>query len=110
MTFKRRQRDRRDRMKTQIFGKTPIRTLDLVEDQLRPAHEIHLVDCQRDMGNAQHGNDATVSFGLREQSLAGVGQKYGSLSGRRASRHIARILLVAWGIGDDEAASRRRKK
>src|SRR5262245_19877492 len=110
LTLKRRQRHRRDRVKTQIFGKTPIGKLDLVKDWSRPAHEIHFVDRQRDVANAQHGNDAAVSLGLRETSLTGVDQKYGRRGGRRASRHIASILLVAWGVGHDEATSGRRKE
>src|SRR5262249_41952963 len=105
VTLKRRQRDCRDRVKTQVFGKTPIGKLDLVKDWLRPAHEIHLVDRQCDVANAQHGDDAAVSLGLREHSLAGVHQEDGRLSSRCPSGHVACILLVAWGVGYDEATS-----
>src|SRR5262245_38960464 len=60
--------------------------------------------------NAQHGDDAAVSLGLREHPLPGVDQKYGRFSSRCVSRHVARILLVARGVGYYEAASGCRKE
>ena len=75
MTFERGQRDRRDRLKTQIVGKAPIDELDFVEDRLRPTHQIHLIDCQRDMADAQHRHNAAVAFGLGQHSFAGIDQQ-----------------------------------
>ncbi len=41
---------------------------------------------------------------LREHALARVDQDHGHVGGRRAGDHVARVLLVAGGVGDDELA------
>lgn len=42
--------------------------------------------------------------GLGLQAVAGVNQQHGDIGSRRCRHHIARILLVAGRVGDDEAA------
>ena len=37
-----------------------------------------------------------------DDAVAGVDQDHGEVAGRGAGRHVARVLLVAWGIGDDK--------
>ena len=44
---------------------------------------------------------------LRQHAVAGVDQDDGEIGGGRAGGHVARVLLVAGGIGDDEFAARR---
>ena len=48
--------------------------------------------------------------GLRQDALAGVDQHDGEVGGRGAGRHVARVLLVAGRVGDDELALRRREE
>ena len=47
--------------------------------------------------------------GLRQDSLSGVNQNYRQIGGGGASGHVARILLMAWSIGDDEFSLGGRK-
>ena len=42
--------------------------------------------------------------GLGEHALAGVDEDHGDVGGRRAGDHVAGVLLVARGVGDDELA------
>ena len=46
-----------------------------------------------------------VPAGLGEHALAGVDEDHGDIRGRRAGDHVARVLLVAGGVGDDELAA-----
>ena len=41
---------------------------------------------------------------LRQHALARIDQDHREIGGRRAGHHVARILLVARRIGDDELA------
>jgi len=41
---------------------------------------------------------------LGQHPLAGVGQDDRRIGGRGAGGHVARVLLMAGGVGDDEAA------
>jgi hypothetical protein len=43
-------------------------------------------------------------------ALAGIDQDQGEVGVGRASGHVAGVLLVAWGIGDDELALVGRKE
>jgi hypothetical protein len=45
-----------------------------------------------------------VAAGLGENALAGIDQNDGELSGGAAGCHVARILLMARRVGDDEFA------
>ena len=42
--------------------------------------------------------------GLGEDAVLGIDQEDGEIGARRASRHVAGVLDVAGGVGDDEAA------
>jgi hypothetical protein len=53
--------------------------------------------------------DERVPAGLRQHAVAGVDQNDGQIGRGCAGRHVARILLVARRIGDDEFAFRRRE-
>ena len=55
------------------------------------------------MADAEHRDNPAVAFGLSENSFTSVDQQNRRLSGRRAGRHIAGVLLVARRIGHDEA-------
>ena len=68
------------------------------------ADEIDLVDGQHDMADAEQRDDVGVAAGLRQQALARIDQHDGEIGAGGAGRHIARILLVAGRVGDDESA------
>ena len=47
-----------------------------------------------------------MAAGLGEDAFAGVDEDDGDVGGGGAGGHVARVLLVAGGVGDDEFASR----
>ena len=57
------------------------------------------------MRDAQEAGDEGVTTGLLQHTLAGVDEHNGQVGRRRARHHVARVLNVAWGVGDDELAS-----
>ena len=78
--------------------------LDLLERLLRVAHQVHLVDRQHDVADPEQRHEIAVTPGLGEHALAGIDQDHGEIGGRRAGDHVARVLLVPGGVGDDEFA------
>ena len=72
--------------------------------------EVHLVDGEHDLPDAEQATNKGVPLGLRQHAFARVDQDHGELGGRSAGRHIARVLLVPRRIGDDKGALRRRKE
>ncbi len=81
---------------------------DFVEARLVEAGEVDLVDGQHDMLDADQRDDRGVAACLRQQAFARVDQQDGEIGARSRCRHIARILLMAGRVGDDEGAPRRR--
>src|ERR1019366_2505156 len=69
-------------------------------------HQVHLIDGDHQVANAQQGGDESMPARLCQQAMASVDQHDGQVRGRRASGHVAGILLVARGVGDDELAPR----
>ena len=53
---------------------------------------------------------SAVPARLRGDALARIDQQHGEIGGRGAGRHVARVLLVAGRVGDDEGAPSRREK
>ena len=80
------------------------RLLDRLKHPLVPVDEIHLVDRQDDVGDAEQAGNGGVAEGLREDALLRVDQDQGEVRGRGAGRHVAGVLDVSWRVGDDEAA------
>ena len=68
------------------------------------AGQIHLVHRQDELANAQQPRDARVAAGLGQHALARVDQHHGEIGVRRAGGHVARVLLMARRVGEDEAA------
>ena len=56
------------------------------------------------MFDAEQRDDRRVTMRLGEQPLARVDEQDGEIGARGARRHVARVLLVAGRVGDDEAA------
>ena len=77
---------------------------DGVEHGLRIADRIELVHRRDQMPDAEQTGDEGVAAGLRQHAVAGVDQDDGDIAGGCAGGHVARVLLVARRIGDDELA------
>ena len=73
---------------------------------LRPVGEIHLVDGEDDALHADDVENGGVAPRLALHAVARVDQHDGDVGVRGARRHVARVLLVAWAVDDDEAARR----
>src|ERR1017187_7242746 len=69
---------------------------------LTELHQVHLVYGDDEVRNAQQGGEEGVSAGLRQHAVARIDQDDGEVSGGGAGGHVARVLLVAGGVGDDE--------
>ncbi len=80
--------------------------LDGAELLLRPVDEIHLVDGEHDALHADDVEDGGVAARLALHAVTCVDQHDGDVGVRGAGRHVARVLLVAGAVDDDEAARR----
>ena len=81
--------------------------LDVAERRFRPVDQIHLVDCEHHILDADEIADRGMAAGLALGAVAGIDQQDRDVGVRGAGRHVAGILLVARRIDDDEAAIRR---
>ena len=79
-------------------------TDNLVENFLREVYQVHLVDCQYDVLDAQQGNQIGVTAGLGDYSGTCVDQNNGQVGCRSAGNHVAGVLFVSRSVGDDELA------
>ena len=104
VAVQRRHRDWRDRLEAEIFGHGQITRHDLVEARPAVVHQVHLVDSHNEVTDAQHVGDVGVALGLLQHALARINQNDGEVGRRCAGRHVARVLLMAGGIGDNELA------
>ena len=77
---------------------------DLLEAVLAVVDEVHLVNGEHDVPDAEQMGEEAMPAGLGQHALARVDEDDGELGGRGAGDHVARVLLVAGGIGDDELA------
>ncbi len=75
-----------------------------VEDACVVADQVHLVDRQHDVADADQADQEAVPARLRQHALARVDQDHREVGGRGAGDHVARVLLVAGRVGDDELA------
>ena len=84
-----------DVVEADLRGERAVVGLDLVEDLLRVVDQVHLVDRQHDVADAEQRHQVAVPAGLREHALARIDQDHGEVGGRRAGDHVAGVLLVA---------------
>ncbi len=96
--------DGRELAQADALGERAVVGDDLVEDLLRVVHEVELVDRQDDAADPEQADQEAVPPGLGEHSLAGVDEDHRGVGGGRARDHVARVLLVAGGVRDDELA------
>ena len=80
---------------------------DPVEDLLVPVDQVHLVHAHDQVRDAEQRRDERVPARLLEHALARVDEDQREVGGRGARDHVARVLLVARRVGDDELAPRR---
>ena len=72
-----------DVVEADLGGERAVVGLDRVEDVLRVVDEVHLVDRQHDVADAEQRDEVAVAAGLGEHALARVDQDHGE---RRRSR------------------------
>src|SRR5262245_19563712 len=101
--------ERRDRNMDNIAkmkaGSKPIEFFaDIGEYIARIAHQVHFVHPHYQMRNTHHACDIGVAPRLRDHSVACVDENHGQIRSGSSGHHVARVLLVAWGIRDDELA------
>ena len=77
---------------------------DRVEDRLVVADQVHLVDGENDIPNAEQVDEEAVPPGLGQHALSRIDQDHRQVRGRSAGDHVAGILFVAGRVGDDELA------
>ena len=95
-------RDERDAVEVELGGEGGELALELVEARLCEVDEVHLVHGDDQLRDAEQRRDRRVPARLREHAEARVEQDDGDVGGRGAGRHVARVLLVPRGVGDDE--------
>ena len=82
---------------------------DLLEHGLVVVDEVHLVDAHDQVRDPQQRRDERVAAGLLDHALARIDEHDRQVGGRGAGDHVAGVLLVARGVGDDELAPRGRE-
>ncbi len=90
-------------------GETAQLGLDATEDVLVPTDEVHLVDREDDVRDAQQRRDQRVAARLLDDPLPRVDENDGQVRRRSARHHVARVLDVTRRVRDDELAPRRRE-
>ena len=79
---------------------------DGLEDVAVVVDQVHLVDAQQQVGHPEQRGQEGVPTGLLDDPLAGVDQHDGQVGRRVPGDHVAGVLDVAGGVGDDELAGR----
>ena len=79
--------------------------MDPVERGLVVVDEVHLVDREHQVRHPEQRQDHRVPAGLLGEALAGVDQHQAEVGGGGAGDHVAGVLHVARGVGDDELAA-----
>ena len=77
---------------------------DRVERGLVVIDQVHLVHREHEAADADQLGEIGMPPRLGQHALARIDQEHGEVGGRGAGHHVARILLVARRIGDDELA------
>ena len=71
--------------------------------------EVHLVDRDNKVWNAQQRGNARVAAALLDHAQARIDKNDGKIGRRRSGHHVARVLDVAGRVGNNELAAGRRK-
>ncbi len=89
---------------TQLGHESGVVALDLLEDRFRVVDEVHLVDGHEHVLDAQERDDEGVTAGLGHDAVARVDEDDGHVARTGPGGHVAGVLLVPRGVGDDELA------
>src|SRR5690606_34892732 len=93
----------------QLLCKRQIVCLDFFKYGFAEIQQIHLVDSNHNMANAQQGGDVAVTTGLCHHPVARIDQNDRQVTGGCTSRHVACVLLVTGCVSDNELAFSGRK-
>lgn len=105
VAVQRRQRHEFDiQIARQLLGKGQVILFELLKHRFLVVHQIHFVHRHHQMANAQQGCDKTVATSLVQHPFARVDQQDRQIAGGGAGGHVAGVLLMPWGIGDDKFA------
>ena len=69
-----------------------------------PIDEVHFVHAEDEVADAEQRGEVGVAAGLFDDAVAGVDQEQGEVGGGCAGDHVAGVLHVAGGVGEDEFA------
>src|SRR5262249_12874497 len=105
----RRERDRRQVFEPKPSGEAGEFARDRLESIPGKIDQVDLVHGQNGMANTEQTHDYGVAAGLRSGALTGVDQQPNHFAVGRASCHVARVLLVSWGVSDDKGTTQRRE-
>src|SRR5471030_2823057 len=92
------------RLERDAFGELQVIGLDRLEHAFVEAIEVHLVDGDHDVLDAEQRGNEAVATGLGLHAVTGIDQDDRQVTGGRTGGHVAGVLLMARGIGDDEFA------
>jgi hypothetical protein len=87
-------RDELDVLDVEALGEAAELRLDLAEHGLVPAHEVHLVDSEHEVRDAQERRDERVTTALLDEAVPRVDEDDREVRGRGAGHHVARVLDV----------------
>ena len=71
--------------------------------------QIHFVNGDDEMRNAEQVSKCRMASRLRHDTVPRIDQQNGELRSTGGRHHIARVLLVAWRVGNDELAQSGRE-
>ena len=105
-----RQGDGDDFVQAKRCREGPVFRLDFPESGFRIVDQIHLVDGEHNMPDPDERDEHAVPTRLHQHALARINQDDGKVSGGCPGDHVARVLLVAWRVRDNELAAVGRKE
>ena len=99
-----RQRNEVEVRQIQTLRKRAVVGTDFVVSCLIKIDEVHLVDGDDHVANAEQRNDKAVTFGLSHHAVSGVDQNDGQVGGAGSGGHVASVLFVAGSVRNNEFA------
>jgi hypothetical protein len=97
-------RHRGEALDPDAAGKSAVLGHDRVEGGLVIIDQVHLVDRQHDVADADQVAQIRMAPGLDQHALARVDQDHRKVGGAGAGHHVAGVLFVPRAVGDDELA------
>ena len=93
-----------------LLGQFLQRLANVFEGETRIPHSVEFVDDKDQGGDSEQGGQEGVATGLWQElkacflplEFARIHQDQGRIGARGCGHHVAGVLLVAWGVTDDE--------